>query len=288
MHRDVRNKKIRNWKRDRQVSIRPVSNESSLLNLDYLGYSTWEKDFWVHHYQTSYLDVEIVEQGSLLVTVNGKKYIAEANDAILIPPGESRLCSGPAGFCRKRYILISGSIYRSNMKTLGLDKTILLKNFLTADFREKYDSIFERLEDQENKDYNDLFAWVYKLLLIFSQKASRSVYPEKLILAKNYIERYFSTIQSLEEICAHIGCGKTTLQALFRHHLKSTPTQYLTEIRMKYARHCIDDSCMMIKTISDYCGYANPLYFSNVFKAYFGVSPRECRKNASSKIDQEK
>ena len=79
-------------------------------------------------------------------------------------------------------------------------------------------------------------------------------------------------------VFALAGCGKTVLKELFSEYLHTSPGRHVTQLRMKMARHLLEDELIPVKRIADLCGYESQFYFSNVFKAHFGVSPRFYRR----------
>lgn len=70
---------------------------------------------------------------------------------------------------------------------------------------------------------------------------------------------------------------------LFKKETGATPAGYLLKKRMTLARQLISSgitnkfSEYTVSQLSEACGYAEPLYFSRVFKGYFGVPPTEYR-----------
>jgi AraC-like DNA-binding protein len=71
------------------------------------------------------------------------------------------------------------------------------------------------------------------------------------------------------------------LRKLFKNKTSLTPHDYLLMCRMELAKNIIDSgisnrySNYSISQIAEMCGYTEPLYFSKVFKKYFGISPTE-------------
>lgn len=69
------------------------------------------------------------------------------------------------------------------------------------------------------------------------------------------------------------------IRKLFKSEVGMTPHEYLTEARMQLAANLIlsgmsnQYSRYSISQISEMCGFAEPLYFSRVFKKRFGVAP---------------
>lgn len=53
--------------------------------------------------------------------------------------------------------------------------------------------------------------------------------------------------------------------------------EYLTQVRVKAAASLLSDSDIPISKIAEKCGFTSGNYFGDVFKRFYGVSPREYR-----------
>ena len=74
------------------------------------------------------------------------------------------------------------------------------------------------------------------------------------------------------------------LRRLFKKEVGVSPREFLLNGRMELARGIILGglsnrySEYTVSQLAEACGFADPLYFSRVFKKYFGVSPSEYGK----------
>ena len=86
---------------------------------------------------------------------------------------------------------------------------------------------------------------------------------------------------SLEESLRKLPLNYDYVRKLFQKETGLTPKQYLLRERMELARTIISNgitnrySEYTVSQIAEACGFSDPLYFSRVFKKYFGVSPSE-------------
>ncbi len=71
------------------------------------------------------------------------------------------------------------------------------------------------------------------------------------------------------------------IRKIFKKETGATPAEYLLNERMSLARQLISSgisnrfSSYSVSQIAEACGFSEPLYFSRVFKKYFGISPSE-------------
>ena len=67
----------------------------------------------------------------------------------------------------------------------------------------------------------------------------------------------------------------------FKKYLNTSPTKYIDDIRLKYARNMVLHTNMTILEIAYECGFENMGYFHKLFKTKFGTSPGELRKRSA-------
>lgn len=86
---------------------------------------------------------------------------------------------------------------------------------------------------------------------------------------------------SLENALRALPLNYDYVRKLFKSETGQTPLEYLTAARMSLARRIILSGLSnrytnyTVAQIAEMCGYSEPLYFSRVFKKYYGVSPSE-------------
>lgn len=245
----------------------------------FIGHSSWPKGYWMHHQLSNYLDVQIVDKGNLLITQAGKEILIQENSVVLIPPGKYTLATGPAGFCEKRYLGICGTILFHHMEKIGLGKIARFVISNNGELNDIFTAILALLREQIPASALEHSVLSYRLLLYLANSIEQPSYPQQLQTAKSFIDWNFAESLSLDDICRHVGCGRTTLREQFKHYLKSTPIQYLISKRMQYAKQILMDSSLPIKTVAAKCGIKNQLYFSTIFRKHFACSPREYRRS---------
>ena len=65
---------------------------------------------------------------------------------------------------------------------------------------------------------------------------------------------------------------------LFKEEAGENFIDYLTGLRIARARELLADPARTVKDISRMVGYADPNYFSRIFKKQTGMTPREYRE----------
>lgn len=102
---------------------------------------------------------------------------------------------------------------------------------------------------------------------------------------KAEIERRLSdATYSLEDSLNMLPLNYDYIRKLFKKETGITPHEYLVSKRMELAKNIILSkaanrySNYTVSQIAEACGFSEPLYFSRVFKKYYGVSPSEYGK----------
>jgi AraC family cel operon transcriptional repressor len=85
----------------------------------------------------------------------------------------------------------------------------------------------------------------------------------------------------LVELC---NVSSSHLVRTFQRWLGCTPIAWVTETRIAHAAHLLGTTSQPIGVISARCGFASQAYFSRVFRAQRGVTPREYRQQPSEAI----
>lgn len=68
------------------------------------------------------------------------------------------------------------------------------------------------------------------------------------------------------------------LSKLFHDRVGTSPSRYLTDLRMQKAKKLLLDSQLSIKEIAERVGYPDPFHFSKSFKNAVGMSPAQFRE----------
>jgi AraC-like DNA-binding protein len=257
-----------------------VCPEFSLLWLSFIGRVSWPQGYWVHHLSTAYLDIQVVDEGKLVLTRDGRQTVISAPALVVIPPGEHKLAADLSCICRKRYLGVQGTVMVNNMAALNLDKVQIIRDFRNDEFDRLFNELHQMADEKNPENVHLYSSRIYQLLLLLSHQTETAPIPAELTWAVGFIKKNFANINSLHDVCLFCNCPKSTLIWQFKRHLNTTPMQYLTEVRMNHAAKQLRNTLMPIKEIAEKCGYSDQLYFSSAFKKHFHCSPRTYRKAA--------
>lgn len=100
-------------------------------------------------------------------------------------------------------------------------------------------------------------------------------YYEKI---ESYIQLHISEPITRQAISESIHISPDYISHIVRSIAECSCKELITHKKMKYARNLIENTSQPIGNIAIACGYDSFAYFSKVYKATYGVSPRRDRK----------
>lgn len=112
----------------------------------------------------------------------------------------------------------------------------------------------------------------YLIVYRSNTEFSEPVEQIRKMIIQHYCDDHFALDEAIQEMPFHYDY----LRKLFRKEVGMTPLEYLTRIRMKKAETMLGamwNKDYSVAEIAQLCGYKDALYFSRVFKKYFGCSP---------------
>lgn len=98
-------------------------------------------------------------------------------------------------------------------------------------------------------------------------------------------EHYTDQDMTVETVAETFYFSAGHFSAIFRRQTGLTFTQYLNTVRIEGARERLRQPDETIQQIATAVGYADPHYFSRVFRNLVGLSPMEFRKQLSMQVE---
>ena len=139
--------------------------------------------------------------------------------------------------------------------------------------REDYLKFINRVES-----YDKLRKWFIDKLTdachdVKSRKENRS--NGIIDRAKEYIMTHYQKDISLDDVSREVDISPYYFSKLFKEATGDNFIEYLTNLRIDKAKDLLDNTELSMKEICVQVGYANPNYFSRIFKKNVGVTPTE-------------
>ena len=102
-----------------------------------------------------------------------------------------------------------------------------------------------------------------------------------------YIESYYNSNITINDICDAIYISPCHFQRIFKNTMNKTPYQYILEYRLKKAKEKLEREDISIAEIAMLCGFLSSGHFSTVFKKNEGQTPSEYRNSLKLRVKEE-
>lgn len=109
--------------------------------------------------------------------------------------------------------------------------------------------------------------------------------PEPILQVITFLQQRYGEYISIDQMATIAGLSSSYFIKQFRKHTNTTPSQYLTQIRIKKASEMLRHTDLSVKDIATRTGYENANYFNKVFRKITGFSPSEFRESKISNLD---
>ncbi len=173
----------------------------------------------------------------------------------------------------------------SDMNLLTSAISILMTNIISKGFSiEKiYGEGFspeEFMSDTKSpEELKNNVIFLYKKRVEFEKGKKDSKTHDIASAAKEYIEKnYEDSTLSINDISEALCVNQTYLRKMFKSEMNMTLTEYITQYRMQMAKALLTGTDEKLTAIAYKVGYNDVSYFSNVFKKFYGISPRSMSK----------
>lgn len=197
-------------------------------------------------------------QGSLHIQTDLQEINLNPNSCFYLPPG-----------CNHVY----RSIDRNQFLILDIPKYYLPKNTMSQYMRldEQWSSIrFLLLEEAENQGkssaaLNDLTRYV-------THKLQNAPSP-----SIDYIHKHYKKLIKLETLANIEHYHPVYYSAWFKQKTGKSPKVYISELRLKEAKHLLMTTAWSISNVSEELGFENSSSFTRWFVRWEGISPQKYR-----------
>ncbi|NLZ72854.1 MAG: helix-turn-helix transcriptional regulator, partial [Bacteroidales bacterium] len=143
----------------------------------------------------------------------------------------------------------------------------------TLDFSNIY--LQESLNMYFGKPINS-FEEVKKCLKTIASKDTEVISIEEEAI--KFMEKNYMNNINVKDIADKLGITPNYLSSLFHNKMGIKLVDYLLQIRMERAMYLLkNNQNATIKNIAIMVGISNTRYFSNLFKAYYGVLPSQVK-----------
>jgi len=243
-----------------------ILKDNAVLRITDIAHLTWQGgEFQVAPRPFSVLSFRI--RGSAEIESEGEKIRVSSQNLLYLPQGMGYR----ANYTETEMIAI-------HFVARHKDKEILAPAIYSpSEFHALFAKAAEFWEKKEPGYSTFAMAQIYNILGLLEEQEAKSNLPRHFLDAVSFINCHYNEPDiSVELICSQAGIGATVFRQLFKKHYGQTPTEYLTRLRLEYARKLL--SCgSTVERASYESGFSDPKYFARVVKKNFGCTPRSLK-----------
>ena len=243
-----------------------------------------------------YFETELILSGKVKHTLNGKDYILEKGDVCLLTPADFHEIE----------VIEKAEIYNVSFDTLSVPSDFAMHVF------ESTQRVFTPFEDgfstlclisellcglfPTGTNFDEKYASL--LLEAFTNRLGRLIYPSQNIQNYGaqseiqesvvYLHTHFRDNPSLALLASVCHLSPGYFSSLFKSITGKNVSQYLTELRIDYAKRLLLATNLSVTDICFSCGYGSLSNFMKAFKNCAGISPLCFRKNEKKAAETQK
>ncbi|MBR7133825.1 MAG: helix-turn-helix transcriptional regulator [Clostridia bacterium] len=169
-------------------------------------------------------------------------------------------------------------------ETLPDNITLKTSRLYQLPFKRQICDTFEEIIDEilKKQPFSERLC-IYKLFHLLTE-LEREVFhanrPEtenfyRIARAIQHMNRHYTDNLSLAEYAAICNMSKYHFLRVFKETVGSTPLEYRNRIRLEHAAELLQEEKSSVEEVASMLGYSSASYFSSVFKAKFGLSPKQ-------------
>lgn len=270
--------------------------ELSKLSVDFIeGYEghQWQDGYTQKDKTLPYLTVVYPRQGYFEVALEDDEYVTlSPNEGCFITapdvrhtivhridPTQEQLCD--------RWLMLSVSYDHAADVTGWFEPPLLVKGEQGDAFCRVIDELYELCCARRDGRVDEhgytfqrlrLAGTVLELLLDVCRFHPRPLEQERLYPAIVKIRNEYGRGLTVDELAAACNMSGPTFHRLFRQTMNKTPLQYLNEYRLRQAERLWLSTDRPLAAIAALCGFYDEFHLSRNFKALYGLSPREYKR----------
>lgn len=221
--------------------------------------------------------------------INGKKIALKRGDICILTPAVSHsILQSKEGGAHYNIAVKSALFEKLTANKESLKLTLSAKGFLLlTPSPSSFDFISECIQKIDNENFGaysyTLVETILSVVFLSGMSVASDPKPDSFTFychdAINKIENGAFIDKSISEIYALYPLSHATFISEFKRITGKTPSSYLLERKMEYAKKLLLTSNISILDLASEIGFDSVSHFIKLFKSFYGETPLKFRKN---------
>lgn len=209
------------------------------------------------------------------IVFKGKKFRAKKGDILFLPRCEEN----------QKYtidVVEEFALYYISFDSMSImpDNYVLI-HMEGDEIKRCYERFYREWFSKRDCYYYKAMQSFYKILELIGNQSSQNLSSNRfsqLERSEEYMAMHYCDLDfDYTELREESGLSYSYFKKLFIEKYGVPPVKYVTKLKIDRACELLQTKMFSVSKIAEICGFENVYYFSNVFKKYTGVSPKNYR-----------
>lgn len=253
--------------------------ESKIKNLP-IKIDTFSEDYnqkkWGFYKGSDRNHIYYIKEGRGTVKWQGNNSLNFSSGSFLFFRSDVPIVFAPIGKpYNVKYFTFSGEAATSLLNYYNMPPCAVIKS--DPLIKQSFDKILTSINN--HLDLEHLSAKLYSFIVDLGATYNSSNQISNFEKAVSYIENHYYHNISVRDISENTNISESTIYKLFKKHLNTSPANYITSIRLNWAKsYLLSESKLSCEQIGTLVGFNSPSYFIECFKNVNGITPNQFRK----------
>lgn len=248
------------------------------------GFERCSPDYRIDRRDFPWYSLEFVSHGSGTLNLGkGEEELVPGSFYVYGPTVPQRIETSPENPLGKYFVGFTGTEVEGFLERYDMQPGSISRCLKSEPIRRAFDTLIDR-GIRKSRLARPLCASITRqLLLMCRDDAADPVSTDTPAYAtysrgRDFIERNFLSVTSLEAIAKACEVDAPYLCRLFARFHDESPYQFLTRLRMEHASRLLLESDASVKSVAASLGFKDAFHFSRVFKSVHHVPPSRFRQ----------
>ncbi len=211
-------------------------------------------------------------RGTCKITFRGQTFTAQKGDLLYLPKCED------TQMYTMEAIEEFALYYISFHTTDDVPDNYSIINIKSDDIKRTYEHFYREWFAKRECYYYKIMQDFYKILEMAGKQNSQDLDNNRFIqlaASDDYMAMHYCDLDfNYTELREWSGLSYSYFKKLFIEKYGVPPVKHVTRLKINRACELLQTKMFSISKIAELCGFENVYYFSNVFKKYTGISPK--------------